>query len=237
MKGWVIALLVVVAAILGTMALLFSQGSPTAPIAQSYTPITPGTAQNLLVQVQFGFYSIVAPNNIWTPGVHLSYSAVERSSASGSPIVLVNNGTAAPNIASSAGQFYTESITLGITTVAVCSGGGCAGVVENLTVTMTASVVTPYIAWFSPTSVASFSSTQSGCSSGTPCQSLVNAGGASPAPTTASQDSFYLELFVPLTILAAVVGLVLLVVGVEHWATGVLVGISLVLVIVEFAIW
>jgi hypothetical protein len=236
MKGWVIAVLAITAAVLGLLAFLFAQGAPTQPSAQLYTQIQPNTAQGLLVQIQFGFYSIVAPNNIWTPGFHIIYSAVERSTA-GAPVVLVNNGTAAPNIASSSGQFYTMSITLQITTVAACSGGACVGVMENLTVTAEAAVVTPYIAWFSPITTAVFSSSQGGCSSGTPCQSLTNPVAAPPTPSAVAMNSWYLELFVPLTVLAAVVGLVLLVVGVEHWAPAMLVGAAIVLVIVEFAVW
>ena len=236
MKGWAIAVLVVAVALLGVLAFLFAQGAPTAPTAQLYTPIQPGSAQGLLVQVQFGFYSIVAPNSIWTPGIHLVYSAVERAS-SGTPTVLVSNGTAAPNIVSSSRQFYIVSTTLLINTVASCSGIGCTGISENLTVTAQASVVTPYLAWFSPVTVAVFSSTQAGCNSGTPCQSISNPGGPVPAPTAASQNSFYLELFVPLTALVAVVSLGAGLILTKHPVVWGVTGIAVVLILVEFLIW
>ncbi len=235
MKGGIIAALAAIAVVLAILALLFAEGSPTVPSASLYTQIQPGTAQSLLVQVQFGYYSIAAPNVVWDLGMHLTYSAVERSNV-GAATVLVTNATSAPQIVSVSNLFYTMQSTISIPTVAVCSGISCAGVTENITITAQANVITPYTAWFSPTVVSVFSSAST-CvpSGGSACPAV--AGNGSPQPSATALNTFLLELVVPMTAILAIGSFVVILLGGKHPA---LVGLAIgatAAIFVEFLIW
>ena len=240
MRGSVVAALVGIATVLVILGLMFAQGAPTAPKAELYTPLQPSAAQSIQVQLQFGFYSIVTPNTIWQLGSHFVYSAVEKSS-SGTVTVLATNQTIAPSIQGESGQFYIETATIALNTVAACSPATCGSVSENVTITAQATVATPYVAWFSPVTVAVFSSANSGsCTAGIPCppssQTPVSAGG-SPVPTTTALDTFYLELFAPLTVVVAIGAFIVIVLGGKHpvlIATAVVAALALV---VEFIVW
>jgi len=241
MKGGVITALIVAAALLGVLALLYAQGAPTAPNAQLYTPITPGSGQALIIQFQFGFYSISSPNTVYGEGMHITYSVVERSSLTNTATVLVNNLTVAPVIVSQSGEFYIMQASQSVNTVAACTGIACSGVIENITVTTQASIVTPYVTWFSQTTSSVFSSlTASGCTQGVPCPpvSTVPAGlGTKPVPSTVAQNTFFLELFVPLTAIVAIGAFVVLVMGGKHPVfLGTAIAATLAIV-VEFLVW
>ena len=239
MRAGIIAGLVTVAVVLGVLALLFAEGAPTAPSVDLYTPINPSVAQSLLVQFIFGYYSIAAPNAIWDLGQHITYSATEQTSLGLTTVVAVN-ALSAPVIVSQSGQFYTMRSTVNVVTVAACAGAACAGVTENITLTAQANVVTPYVAWFSPTTVAVFSSTQAtGCTQGQRCapQSITPNVTDSPVATMTALDSFLQELFIPLTALVAVGAFAVILLGGKHpifMGTAV---VATILVLVEFIIW
>jgi hypothetical protein len=197
-----IGAIVAAAIILGAFALLFAQGAPTQPIVSNSTPLSPSAGQGMSVEFEFGFSSIVAPNTVWGPGLHVIYSAVESSSAGGTPVTLANNITVAPNIQAAAGTFYTMFATVNIDTVSLCSGAACAGVIENVTITAKANVVTPYVAWFSPVTVATFTSTQTGCVVGNPCPAASgNVPNQSVHATSTTSATFYAEILFPLGLL------------------------------------
>jgi hypothetical protein len=237
MKVGLVVALVVVMVLLGFLAVLWAEGSPTQPNISLYTPIQPGSAQSLLVQVQFGFYSTSVVNPIWQLGYHVTWSAVERTSASSTPTVLVTNATSAPQIVTSSNLFYTMQSTLSVVTVAACSGSGCQGVSENVTITAQANVATPFIAWFSPVTVAVFSSTTP-CVPPNACAPVTaEPVGTPPVSTSTALNTFLLELAVPLTAIVALGSFAVVLMGGRHPAfIGLAIGAT-VAVFVEFLVW
>ena len=205
MKAWLVGVLVAIAVILGAFAVLYAEGSPTAPTAQLIVPITPGASQNLVFNLNSGVYSAVSPNTVWGLGLHFTYTAIERTSTN-MVYILANNQTTAPAIGTSFGNFYQLGQTATVTTVAACTGISCAGVTENVTLSVSMTVVTPFQAWVTPGPTYVFSSTTSGaCSVGSPCPPASPANAPQPPaqPSSAALNSFLLELFVPLTLLIA----------------------------------
>jgi hypothetical protein len=231
-----IGALAAAAVVLMFFAIGYAQGSATAPTATLYTPISPGQSQNLVFEVNLGVYSAVAPNNIWQAGTHLYVTAIERTSL-GNTYILLNQQPEAPNVGSSSGGFYQLSNALSLTTVAACSGIQCAGVTENITLSMNATVVTPLKAWTSPSTTAIFSSlTASQCSVGVPCPPVVAYSAPNPAqPTSAALDTFLLELLAPLTLLVAVEAFGVYAI-VKHPGLAWTGGIAVVILVVEFVI-
>jgi hypothetical protein len=236
MKGALIVGLVVVAVILAILAAMFAEGAPTTPAVSLYTQIQPGTAQSLLFQVQFGFYSVTSPNAIWAPGYHITYSAVERGA--GVTTVLVTNGTSAPQINSVSNSFYVMQSTISVVTVASCSGSGCLGITENITFTAQANVVTPYTAWFSSPVTVVFSSINACTPAGSACPVYSGPTQVTPPQSTAiALNTFLLELAVPLTAIVAIASFVVLLMGGRHpGIMGLAIGAT-VAVFVEFLVW
>lgn len=236
MRGWILGIMVAAGVILGLLALLFAQGAPTPPVTSLSTPIQPGTAQSLAVQIQTGFYSISAPNTVWSPGWHFIYTVVEQTN-NGPSTVLANNVTASPNLISTSGGFYVMSSAITVGTVSVCSGAACSGVTENITITAKADVVTPYVAWFSPNTVSLFlSSNSQSCSASSPC--YANSAGApqpahSPQPCPTATDTFLAEVLVPFSILIGVELIAAYAVVLQHPALPVVGALFLVAAVVE----
>lgn len=211
MKGAIVGIMVAIGVVLGTFAFLFAQGAPTAPAVAMEDVLTPGTTQTVNFAFQFGFYSIASPNTVWGLGMHLTYSVVQTAS-NGVTHTVTANSTVAPVIESASGSFYTMGATEALSLADVCSGSACAGVTENVTVTATASIITPYAAWFSPQTVATFNQGEQGCTVSAPCEPVSPSTGlqekaVAPAPTALAASTFYAELLIPLTVL---VGLELL---------------------------
>jgi hypothetical protein len=226
MKAYVLAVLVVVGIIVGGFAVLYAAGSPTGPQAQLQGTITPSSAQTLIVNVNMGAYSLVAINTVWGLGVHFTYTAVELTST-GQRYVLASNATIAPSVGSSSGSFYQLNGVITLTTTAACSAANCAGVIENITLTMSGTVVTPFKAWVSPTTTTVFTSLDSNA----PIPALPPA-----KATPAALNSFLLELLAPLTILVAFEAFGFYGVGTRHPAI-LLTGIgAAVLIVVEFLV-
>lgn len=242
MRGWLIGTLIAVTVILGAFALLFAQGAPVAPTAQLYTPINPGTAQSLLFNVHSGEYSISAPNSVWDLGQHFTVSAVELTSAGGA-YTLASNLTVGYVTTASSGLFYQILGTFSLTTVAACSGGGCAGVTENITLTLSVSLSTPLVVWVSPHTTSLFSSLNAvSCGSGSPCAPISTVPANLPttgiaAPTTLAANTFYLELVAPLSLLVAVDAFGAYAAGMRHISLPIVGVIAIAALIIEFFIW
>lgn len=231
-KVWLVGALVVIGVILGAFATLFAQGAPTAPLAQLNEAINPAEAQALPIELNMGVYSVVAPNTVWGLGMHFSVTVVETTSA-GKKYVLLNQQPEAPTIGTSSGGFYQLSNALSVTTVAACSGSGCAGATENISLTLQGVVVTPFVAWMSPVSYANFTQTSAvgaiaGGSSSTVPTTLKS------VPTATAFQTYLLEVSAPLTLLVGIETLGAWVVGMKNPVLPVVGVAALVLVVIEF---
>lgn len=235
MRGAIIGVMVAVGVILGTLALLFAQGAPTAPGVTISAGLTPGTTESIPFEFTTGYNSISAPNSVWDPNFHLTYS-VSVSASNGFTQTVASAQTSGLQVSGQSGTFYTLSASVPLTVDAACSGSACSAITETVTVTSYVTVVTPYKAWFSPTTVATFGSvTNATCTAAAPC---LGAGSPSSAPqhTATAQDTFLAELLAPLTFLA----------GFEFIAAFILVkhpalaygGIAAVVIgVLEIAVW
>lgn len=205
MRGWIIGLMVAAGVVLGTLSLLFAQGQPTAPSVQTENVITPGTAGNVLFHFEWAFNSISAPNAVWDPNFHMDYT-IQQSASNGYSNTVIS-ATTGVSILAQSGTFYTVVDDESWYLPAACTGSACVGVVENVTVTAHATVVTPYHAWFSETTKAVFQSTQNPCSVSSPCSPVLTTGASPtvpPTPTSATQSTFYAQLLVPMFLLVGI---------------------------------
>lgn len=185
---WGIAVALGAAAAILLLAAFTAQGTPAATTAQLSGPLNAVQSQSLQLTLTTQVLSLQPPNSIDLLGGHFLYS-ISQTNAQNGLTVIAQSQSVAFNVVSSAGSSYTVSATVSVSTVASCSGTGCPGVTENLTVTVQAILSTYWGVHAGPTNVIVFSTTPT-----------YNTNQGMPAVPV---HSFYMELLGP--ILGAVV--------------------------------
>ena len=212
MKLWLVILAVAVGIVLG-IAAFTAQGPPSTPSITSPTSLTPATAQTFTFTMTSNVYSLQPPNSIDLLGTKLIYSVYQNGKE------IADNLNVAPSIVGQNGSEFTLAATVQVNLPSICSGSGCVGITDNVTVVAQMQVDTYDTVWFSPVSTVSF--------------------GTGQAPSQvqpANPNGFYLELIGPLTGIALMVGIVWVVFKPDLLSFG-LTFVSGALLILEFVFW
>lgn len=127
----------IAAAVLILFSLAWATGAPSAPTASISGSITPNAAQTLQVTFQTQVESTAPPNSIWQLPSNFVYTATETSASQGTTVIAQQQHVAASVSPSSHWPVFILTATVSLNTVAVCTSS-CAGVVSNLTITVTA---------------------------------------------------------------------------------------------------
>lgn len=212
-KAWAIvaAVLVIFVLVVFPLGPFTAQGAPSTPGIQINTPLNPSVSQTIQVLITTKMYSSQPPNSIDLLGSKIVYSAWAGT------VNVAFHQSAAIGILSSSGGFLSTVYTLGTTVTftlgSSCVTAGCPGATSNFSVSAQAQVSTYFAGTlFSP--VANVTFVNNGQAGGTT---------AADAPTS----SYYYQVFGPVTLAAAIVLLLVGIVG-PRWLL--IPGIGLVLV-------
>jgi hypothetical protein len=199
-----------------------AQGAPTQPTASLSNTLNPAVAQTLTVTLKTQAYALVAPNSVYEFGSKFVYS-VSETLAGGTPTVIVQNASSAasPVSGNNNGIFYLTA-TVSFSTPVLCTVQTCPAQPVNLTVTAQAFVSTWLSFWSSPVSTLTFSNVPN---------YNVQPAAAAPSPYT-----YYLELYIPLTLAAFVIFLAITVIrpnDITVWLTI----LMPILALIEYLVW
>lgn len=200
---------------------LQAQGVASAPSAQISTTVNPALTQSVQVTFIAKEYSLFSPNPLFQPGGKFVYSAWQTNSKGGEN-VLAQNQSIASSPTGITGGVYTLTATVTFSMTAICSGESCIGQPFNLTIDVKQITQTYLAFWESPTSHIVFSN-------------LAQYNSVPPV-TTPSPETYYLELFGPLTAVVVVVALLFAILK-PHWIEGLVLVLAIVALLAQIVFW